>query len=343
MLACNTGPIDMHLRTAGLIAALLLLGPSLLGPGPAGAAPPDKVAFLMDWIPTGEHAAYYAGWQRGTFAKHGIDVTISRGYGSGDTVTKVAAGSAQFGVADIAAVLTARMRANVPVKSIMAIYTYSPHSLFVLQSSGTTTFKGLEGKRIAITPGNSHKFYFPEVARRAGTDPDRITWVNTDASAMAALLISKRVDAAPFYAIHEYYINKAAEKAGEHIVSLPFVQTGFTIYAATVVTTDAMLDRDPDLVARFSAAVAESFAWARDNPQEACRLHIQRNPEVEQDDCEHSLARVVEYVFNPSQQKAGTGRFDPGELAFTWKVVAESQQLDPALDPARAVDTTHLP
>jgi hypothetical protein len=48
-------------------------------------------------------------------------------------------------------------------------------------------------------------------------------------------------------------------------------------------------------------------------------------------------------VFNPNQQKAGTGRFDPAELAFTWKQVAESQQLDPALDPAKAIDTSHLP
>jgi NitT/TauT family transport system substrate-binding protein len=309
------------------------------------AAPeaPDKVHFLMDWIPTGEHAAYYGGWQHGIFAKHGIDVSITRGYGSGDTISKVAAGSAEFGVADIAAVLTARMRAHTPVKSIMSIYTYSPHSLFVLQSSGITSFKGLEGKKIAITPGNSHKFYFPEVARRAGTNPDEITWVNTDASAMAAMLISKRVDAAPFYAIHEYYINKAAEHAGEHIVALPFVKTGFTIYAATIVTTDDILAKNPDLVTRMSAAIEESFAWARDNPQGACKLHIQRNPEVEQDDCEHSLARVVEYVFNDNQRAAGTGRFAPDELAATWKAVAESQQLDPSLDYKQAIDTSHLP
>lgn len=324
-------------RRIGLLIAALL---ATLHPA---RAENDKVAFLMDWIPTGEHAAYYSGWQRGTFAKHGIDVTITRGYGSGDTVTKVAAGSAQFGVADIAAVLTARMRADVPVKSIMAIYTFSPHSLFVLQSSGITSFKGLENKKIAITPGNSHKFYFPEVAKRAGTDPEKITWVNTDASAMASMLIAKRVDAAPFYAIHEYYINKAAEKAGEHIIALPFVQTGFTIYAATIITSDATLTKNPDLVKRFSAAVDESFAWARDNQPEACRLHTQRNAEVEQDDCEHSLARVVEYVFNPNQAKAGTGRFDPAELAFTWKIVAESQQLDASKDPAQAIDTTHLP
>lgn len=327
----------MKTHLTSLLAAALML----VGAGPAAAQ--DKVAFLMDWIPTGEHAAYYAGWQRGTFAKHGIDVTITRGYGSGDTVTKVAAGSAQFGVADISAVMTARARADVPVKSIMSIYTYSPHSLFVLASSGITTFKGLEGRRIAITPGNSHKLYFPEIASRAGTDPDKITWVNVDASAMASLLISKRVDAAPFYAIHEYYINKAAEKAGEHIVALPFVKAGFTIYAATIMTTDAMLQRNPDLVKRFSAAIEESFAWARDNQAEACRLHIQRNPEVEQDDCEHSLARVMEYTFNPIQARTGTGRFDPEELAFTWKVVAESQGLDASKSPSSAVDTSNLP
>lgn len=185
-----------------LVLALML---AIISGLPARAEGLDKVHFLMDWIPTGEHAAYYAGWQHGIFAKHGIDLTITRGYGSSDTISKVAAGAAQFGVADLGGVLTARIRTDAPVKAIMAIYTYSPHSLFVLRSSGITTFAGLEGKRIAVTPGNSHKLYFPEVARRAGTDPDKITWVNTDASAMGALLIAKRVDAAPFYAIHQYY------------------------------------------------------------------------------------------------------------------------------------------
>ncbi len=69
-------------------------------------------------------------------------------------------------------------------------------------------------------------------------------------------------------------------------------------------------------------------------------MHRQRNPEVEQDDCEHSLAKVMEYVFNPSQEKAGTGRFDPDRLAFTWKVVSEAQQLDPSWDYHQAIDTS---
>ena len=53
---------------------------------------------------------YYGGWQKGIFAEEGIDVTITRGYGSGDTVTKLAGGGFDFGVADISAVMTARAR-----------------------------------------------------------------------------------------------------------------------------------------------------------------------------------------------------------------------------------------
>src|SRR3954464_7324180 len=75
----------------------------------------DKVRFQTDWIPSGEHAMYYGGWQKGIFASEGIDVTSPRGYGSGDTVTKLAGGGFDFGVADMAAVMTARARQNVPV------------------------------------------------------------------------------------------------------------------------------------------------------------------------------------------------------------------------------------
>ena len=157
----------------------------------------------------------------------------------------------------MAAVMTARARQGVPVKTIAVVYTQSPHSLFVLKSSGITNFKGLEGKKIGITPGNSHKFYFPKVAERAGTDPSKITWVNMDGAAMAAQLIAKNLDAAPFYSIHHYYQNKAAKAAGEEIVVLPFVEVGFKIFAATIIASDKMIAEKPDLTRRFLRADQE--------------------------------------------------------------------------------------
>jgi NitT/TauT family transport system substrate-binding protein len=329
----------LKLFTAGLLALGLAAQPWT-----SPAAAQDKVLFQLDWIPTGEHAAYFAGAAKGFFKEQGIDISLARGYGSGDTINKVAAGAAPFGVADLGGVLAARARQNVPVKSISAIYTHSPHSLFVLKSSGITGFKGLEGKKIAVSAGNSHRLDFPEVARRAGTDPDKIVWVTTDASAMAAMMISKRADAAPFYSIHHYYQNKAAKAAGEEIVVLPFVETGFAIYAATIISTDDIISKNPDLVKRFLAALQKSLVWSRDNQVEACKLHVAKNAEVAQDDCEGSLRAVGGFVFNDHSVATGLGRFEPARLANTWRVVAESQQIDPAsFDPNKAVDTSLLP
>jgi len=302
----------------------------------------DKVRFQTDWIPSGEHAMYYGAWSKGIYAKHGIDITITRGYGSGDTVTKLAGGASDFGVADLAAVYTAEARTNVPIKTIAVLYNESPHSLFVLKSSGITSFKGLEGKKIGITPGNSHRFYFPAVAAKAGTDPSKIIWTNMDGAAMAAQLIAKNIDAAPFYSIHEYYINKAAVKAGEQIVSLPFVAVGFKIYAATLITSDKMIAEKPDLVKRFLAASKEAFEWARDNPDEACKLHVARFPEVELDDCVHSVQNVMKFVFTDHTKEFGWGKESAERLKFSWETIAASQDLNEDFDYKRGINTSFV-
>lgn len=323
-------------RRPGLAALAL----TLLFGGPALAQ--DKVRFQTDWIPSGEHAMYYGAWSKGIYAKHGIDITITRGYGSGDTVTKVAAGAADFGVADIAAVMTARARTNVPVKTIAVLYNESPHSLFVLKSSGITNFKGLEGKKIGITPGNSHRFYFPEVAKKAGTDPNKLIWTNMDGAAMAAQLIAKNIDAAPFYSIHYYYINKAAVKAGQEILPLPFVEVGFKIYAASLITTDKMIQDKPDLVTRFLAATKEAFEWAAANPEEACKLHVVRFPEVELDDCMGSVKAVMKFVFNDHSKEFGWGKESPERLKFSWETIATANELKPGFDYKTAIDTSKV-
>jgi NitT/TauT family transport system substrate-binding protein len=309
----------------------------------SAASAGDVVRFQTDWLPSGEHAMYYGGWQKGIFAEEGIDITITRGYGSGDTVTKLAGGAFDFGVADVSAVMTARARQNVPVKTIAVLYTQSPHSLFVLKSSGITNFKGLEGKRIGITPGNSHKFYFPKVAEKSGTDPSKIIWVNMDGAAMAAQLIAKNIDAAPFYSIHHYYINKAALAAGEEIIALPFVKTGFAIYAASIIATDDTIATKPDLTRRFLKAVRRSFEWAKANPEEACKAHIQKVPEVALDDCTHSVEAVMSFVFTDHEAQYGFGKESPERLAVTYQAVAEAQELDPKWNYKQAIDTSLVP
>ena len=332
-----------HRSTHHRSLVLGALGTALSLVASPAATAADEVHLQTDWIPSGEHAMYFGGWTKGFWKEQGIDITITRGYGSGDTVTKIAGGAADFGIADIGALITARARTGVPVKQIMQTYTHSPHSLFVLKSSGITTFQGLEDKKIGITPGNSHRVYFPKVAERAGTDPSKIIWSNSDASAMAALLISKKIDAAPFFAMHHYYQNKAAMRAGEEIVVLPFVETGFAIYATGLVARDDLIEENPDLVRRFLVANRNAMEWARDNREEACTLHVERVPEVAHDDCMGSLNATMTFVFNDHSNATGLGRHDPDRLAFTYEVVADAQDLPADWDYSQVVDHRFVP
>ena len=83
----------MVIRTiAGLVFALLTFTTMT-------ARAQDRALLMLDWLPTGEHAAYYSGAARGAWREQGIELSLTRGYGSGDTVSKVAAGAAPFGVA----------------------------------------------------------------------------------------------------------------------------------------------------------------------------------------------------------------------------------------------------
>ena len=300
----------------------------------------DKVRFQTDWIPSGEHAMYYGGWQKGIFAAEGIDITITRGYGSGDTVTKLAGGGFDFGVADMAAVITARARQNVPVKTIAVLYTQSPHSLFVLKSSGITNFKGLEGKKIGITPGNSHKFYFPKVAERAGTDPNKITWVNMDGGGDGGAADRQEHRRGALLFDPPLLQNKARRRRARRSSCCPSSRSASRSSRPRSSPATRSIAEKPDLTKRFLRAIKKSFEFARDNPEETCKLHVQKIPEVALDDCMGSVrADDGLRLQRPHRSSSAGARKAPERLEFTWKAIAEAQELDPKWDYKQAIDT----
>ena len=92
-------------RLAALAVALLCAAGTL--PDSALAEGRDKVTLLLNFYLYSEHAPFFLGRERGYFADQGIDLDIQEGRGSGPTVQAIAAGTAQFGYADIASMVKA--------------------------------------------------------------------------------------------------------------------------------------------------------------------------------------------------------------------------------------------
>ncbi|MGE0716848.1 MAG: ABC transporter substrate-binding protein [Alphaproteobacteria bacterium] len=327
----------MNRAATPLIA--LLAGLAVAAP----AAALDKLHYQYSWIPTGEYGPVSAGIEKGFFKEVGIDLTYTTGRGSGDAVKKVAGGAAMVGDGDISAVMAARVREKAPMRCIAAQHTYSPHSLFVLESSGITDFKSLAGKTLVTTPGNSHFIYFPLVAKLSGLDPNAVKWVTADAPAMGPMLIAGRVDGAPMFATHATFQNRQAEKQGKKIKVIPFSDYGFRIYSYCWFATEESIKAHPDLLRRFLVGLQKSFIWSKDNIAEAAQLHSKRHPEITVQDSEDYIAAVLKFMFNETSEKTGLGYFDTAQLANTYKAVAQAQDLDPAQDPMQFVDMSLLP
>src|ERR1700755_1996711 len=109
----------------------------------------DEVTFALNWLPVGEAAGWYVAFDKGYFRENNIDVTIVRGFGSGDTAKRVAAKRATFGVADIGTVILLRINEGIKVSAIGMFFGRAPHAVFFRASDKIKTPKDLEGKSIA--------------------------------------------------------------------------------------------------------------------------------------------------------------------------------------------------
>src|SRR5882762_4164452 len=177
-----------------LLAVLVLLAVPVLGD--AQQKPLKAYTLILDFVPTGEYVPHYTALEKGWYRDEGLDVKIVRGQGSADTVKRIAAGQGEVGISDISALIAARANTDVKVKAIALWYRRPPHGIFVRADSPIKTPRDLEGKKLAISPGNSHQILWPVFERLSGLKPNSVTWVTMDAASMPPSLIMGATDAA---------------------------------------------------------------------------------------------------------------------------------------------------
>lgn len=311
------------LRSAALplVGVLALTGPSVAQ---------DKAKLILDWIPDGSYAAFYAGVAKGFYKDANIDLTIDRGFGSSDTVTKVAAGVAQFGIADIAALMAGRVRAQTPVTAIASIYTRPPHSIFVLADSPIKTFKDLEGRSLAGAPGSAVRVFLPLVMARNGVDMSKVNLVNSEPATMGPLLVSGKADAVTGFLTNRPRFEAMATQLGKGIRVLQFAES-LQIYGNALIASQTTITSSPDLTKRFVGATIKSLDWTRDNPGEAIKLMMAMVPGLNPEG-DGKAVEVHNFLTYQSEvaRRMPTGSFDAEQLARTWQAVAEAQDLNAA-------------
>jgi NitT/TauT family transport system substrate-binding protein len=304
---------------AGSVAAALAAAPAFAQ---------QKLDFILNWVPGGDHAPYYYAKKMGWYKDAGIDLNLEPGKGSAVAVQKVAAGANPIGLADMPNALALRGKGADTV-GVFNVYANSPQGLYWLKSSGIKSVKDLAGKKIGNPAGDGARTIWPALAKANGMDANSVTWVNIDANSKLAALKAKSIDATTsFYNIHHIF----QKELGDDMGFVAWKDAGLNTYGNTVIVNGDWLKKNKAVVAAFVKVTQKAFAACVANANPCVQALVEANGALQFDN-ELQNWRLVEVLMSDKFSKTvALGVLDDGRMAADYELVKTYIGLDAPYD-----------
>lgn len=297
------------------------------------------------WLLQGDNAPLTIAIDKGYFPAEGLDVKIERGYGSSDTITKVAAGQFEIGFGDIYSMMEFNAKnPNDPVVAVAVPYNRSAFSIVSLKSSNIADPKGLTGKKLGAPAGDAPRKLWPVFAQKVGVQPDGVEWITMEPKLRETLLIKGDIDAVSGFATT---IIPALEKAGkkpEDINVFYYNENGLDLYGNAIVVKKAFLDQNPEVVKGFLRAYFKGLQDTLKDPVAGLESVAKAGDSLMDKNAEKRRLQIAleRLYITPEVEKVGLGGVDPTRLEATAKQVAEVLKIE-APPVNKIFDESYLP
>jgi NitT/TauT family transport system substrate-binding protein len=291
-----------------------------------------KVLVQLAWVVGGLHAGFFVAKEKGFYASKGLDVTINRGFGSGDTAKVVATGAAQFGEVNVPTAIISRGK-EIPLTIIGVIIGKAPESILSFAEKGIRKPKDVEGKTFAEASGAAIMVTWPAFAKLAEIDISKATHIPVEAAAKPAVFFSGQVDWVPgFRPGFDEPIILRARKEGKKLHFIRWEDYGWKVYGNGLVTHNDLLKREPKTVANFVSATMEGYAYAIAHPDEALDITLKANPELDRESARLSLLFAIDAIMAKVSQEKGLGYMEEDRMAFQIKFMSDLMKFSPPKD-----------
>jgi NitT/TauT family transport system substrate-binding protein len=221
----------------------------------------ESVTLVLNWVPSGDHAPLYYAIQQGWYREAGVDVKLETARGSGASSSRVGAG-AEMGIADLGSVMVAR-GAGADIVAVMNIFANSPQGFYWLKSSGLNSVKDFVGKKLGNPPGDAARVMWPAIAKRAGIDPNSVTWVNINPAAKPAALLSRQVDGTTFFYNYHYIM---AREIGADLGFASWRSLGLNLYGNSIIANGKFLKDKPNAVRAVTRVTQRAYLQCIQTP-----------------------------------------------------------------------------
>jgi NitT/TauT family transport system substrate-binding protein len=281
------------------------------------------VVIRLDFIVGGNHAPWFVAWEKGFYAKRGLNVTIQPGTGSADTIRTIAAGGADVGFANVSTAIVGRSRGT-PIVSVAQL-GYIAVTVLWREDTDINTLKDLEGKSWAISPGQAQWFLLPALARINNVDFKSIKIEETAPPLQPAALLAKKADfITMFRASNDEVAELTAAKQGIQLKRIHMRNAGLDIYGSALIVKEEDIKRRPEMIRAYVEGTMEGLRYTRDHREEALRILLKLKPELDKELTRVQIKNGVEEVFIPTESVAsGYGYMKPDVMEKTIRITNE--------------------
>jgi NitT/TauT family transport system substrate-binding protein len=262
----------------------------------------DNVQMRLDWVFGTEHVGVFVAQQKGFFRDEGINVEVLPGQGSSVTVKLVGTGDVEFGAATADQAVLAADK-GLPVVTTAVILQKNPVAIIFPKATGIKTLQDLYGKRLGLQLKSAVQRQWEAVIRKNDVDVSKITQVPADL-AIAKLIIAKQIDAGVAFAFNDG-LQVASE--GVDMDWIYFRDLGLPMYSSGLIVSQDTINKNPDLVHRFTRAFVKGWAYAKDHPDEAYALTVAAHPELDNKYNRMKLPAVLELTESEDTKAHGIG------------------------------------
>ncbi|MEP9379471.1 ABC transporter substrate-binding protein [Aquabacter sp. CN5-332] len=257
-----------------LAAPAILAAPALIRS--AHSQEKRKITFTLPFLAEGGNAYAYVAKAKGYWDELGLDVTISRGYGSVAASQAIAAGQFQFGLA----VPTSSIQQSAKGLGLVAIACAgydATMGICLLNSSPIHKPADLAGKKMASVVTSGEHPFLPAFAKITGFDLKSVEIVQTDPNVRQRLLVSGQVDCMSGFAV-SFIPPLISQNYQAH--AMLYSDYGLTLYNNTLLTQPAMLEKEPKLCADVAAGLIKGIKYTLLEPEDSIKLFVKEVPET---------------------------------------------------------------
>ena len=284
------------------------------------------IKFQLDWRFEGPSALFLTTAAKGYFKDAKLDVTIDAGNGSGGTVTRVASGAYDMGLADLAALMEFHANnpdaPNKPI-AVMMVYNDTPASVMALKKSGIKTPADLSGKKLGAPVFDAGRRAFPIFAKANAVTGAQ--WTAMDPPLRETMLVRGDVDAITGFTFTSLLNLEARGVKAEDVVVMPYPDFGVKLYGNAIIVSPKLLKDNPSAVKAFLIAFTKGTKEVLANPAAAIADVKARDGIINVDLETRRLKLAIDTVINsPNARAEGFGQVSAPRMALMASQVSDA-------------------